>query len=87
MKVRVNSRYIFSPAGFDRFNPIHFGLKEGDTVKVIHKHGCPPANTMGQCYVERDGVWMGMVATASLVSVHAYLALDKTKPIDIREVK
>lgn len=70
MKVRVVSKYIFEANGFDRFVPVHLGiLKNGDVVKVVNQTGCPPANTMGQCYVERDGVFMGMVSTSSLTKV------------------
>jgi hypothetical protein len=65
-KVRVHSHYYFNPNCFDTFSPAHRGLRRGDKVKVVNLRGCPPANTMGQCYVERDGVFMGMVSTSSL---------------------
>jgi hypothetical protein len=49
MKVRVNSTYVYTPAWIDRNHPI----ARGDLVRVINLHGCPPANTMGHCYVVR----------------------------------
>lgn len=67
MKVRANSTYRFEPVGMDIYRPAHHGLDRGDIVKVVNLHGCPPANTMGQCHVQRDGKFMGMVSTNSLV--------------------
>ena len=69
MRVRVNSKYKYEPVILDKCNPANTGLEEGDIVKVINKYGCPPANTMGQCYVEKDGKFMGMVCTNSLVKI------------------
>jgi hypothetical protein len=68
MRVRVGSIYVFNPEGFDRFDP-KTDLEPGELVRVINLSGAPPANTMGQCYVEREnnpGVFTGMVSTASL---------------------
>lgn len=72
-KVRVGATYVFKPVPIDRFlmapQAVKEGwLKEGDLVKVINCHGCPPANTMGHCYIEKDGKFCGMVCTNSLVS-------------------
>lgn len=70
MRVRVNSKYFYHPVPMDRFNPpygVTAGyMKAGDEVKVVNQHGCPPANTMGMCYVEKDGQFCGMVCTNSL---------------------
>ena len=69
-KVRVGSKYKYEPVPLDRFiSPPIGDLKEGDIVTVVNKYGCPKANTMGQCYVEKDGVFMGMVCTNSLKKV------------------
>ena len=70
MKVRVNNYYYFYPVPMDRFNPC-YGLeqgllKEGDRVKVVNKFGCPKANTMNHCYIEKDGQFLGMVCCNSL---------------------
>jgi hypothetical protein len=68
MKVRVNSIYRFNPNGWDRFDA-RGELKPGDLVKVVNIHGCPPANTMGQCYVRLVGdssKAFQMVSTGSL---------------------
>ena len=74
-KVRVGSVYIFDPVIMDRNT-----LPKGTVVKVVNLHGCPPANTMGMCYVLKenleiysekyDGHWEfhGMVCTNSLVN-------------------
>jgi len=66
MRVRVNSTYRFDPVPMDLISPAHQGLVKGDIVKVVNLHGCPKANTMGHCHVEKDGKFMGMVNTNSL---------------------
>lgn len=66
-KVRVNAHYIFYPNFLDRFDG-RTGLVPGSVVKVINLHGCPPANTMGHCYVEFEGKFVGMVHCNSLYS-------------------
>lgn len=66
MRVRVNSTYTYRPVLFDVCNP-PFGVSPGDKVKVVNLHGCPRANTMGMCHVEKDGTFAGMVMTNSLV--------------------
>jgi hypothetical protein len=70
MKVRVNSTYRFQPNGWDTLRACGDLLKPGDLVQVINLHGCPPANTMGQCYVRLVGdssKAFQMVSTGSLV--------------------
>jgi hypothetical protein len=69
MKVRVNSVYQFNPNGWDTFDACGQLLKPGDLVQVINVYGCPPANTMGQCYVRLVGdssKAFQMVSTGSL---------------------
>lgn len=67
MKVRANSQYIYYPNFLDRSRPAHYlNLVPGDVVRVVNMHGCPPANTMGQCHVELNGQFAGMVSTNSL---------------------
>ena len=68
-KVRVGSKYRYTPVIMDACFPVNQGLKVGDIVKVINMYGCPKANTMGQCYVEKNGVFMGMVCTNSLEKI------------------
>jgi hypothetical protein len=66
-KVRVNSKYRYNPVFLDKFKPaIPGALVKGDIVKVVNKFGCPPANTMGMAYVEKDGKFCGMVCCNSL---------------------
>lgn len=69
MKVRANSSYIFNPVPMDIFSPAHQGLEKGDVVTVVNLHGCPKCNTMGQCHVEKDGTFMGMVNCNSLEKI------------------
>ena len=76
MKVRANAHYYFTPNLMDIYSPAHRGLKHGDKVKVVNLHGCPKANVMGQCHVERDGVFMGMVSVNSL---------QKEKPVEVEK--
>jgi hypothetical protein len=70
MRVRVNSTYIFKANGWDTFDAKHNGyLSDGDLVRVVDLHGCPKANTMGQCYVRKVGDTsnaFAMVSTGSL---------------------
>lgn len=68
-KVRVGSTYVYNPVLFDVWNPPVGGLKKGDKVQVVNLHGCPKANTMGMCYVNKDGKFGGMVMTNSLVPI------------------
>lgn len=70
MRVRNKSFYYFYPVLMDRCSPC-YGLSrglvsEGDKVQVVNQHGCPPANTMGHCYIEKDGHFLGLVCTNSL---------------------
>jgi hypothetical protein len=70
MKVRVGSQYQYQPSTIDLIDPkTRPQLQPGDVVKVINLRGAPPANTMGQCHVEKDGKFVGMVATASLQKI------------------
>ncbi len=69
MRVRVNSIYRFNPNGWDRLRACGDLVKSGDLVRVINLPGCPPANTMGQCYVRLVGdssKAFQMVSTGSL---------------------
>jgi len=52
MRVKANSKYFFYPVPIDRINARAMSLfKLGDHVRVINLYGCPPANTMGLCYI------------------------------------
>jgi hypothetical protein len=71
MYVRVGSNYRYTAGHFmDRIDPrLNEYLKEGDLVKVINVPGCPPANTMGHCYVRLVGdssKAFVMISTSSL---------------------
>lgn len=69
-RVRVGSIYAYDPCLMDLSNPPFGNPEKGDILRVINKHGCPPANTMGMCYVERlTGEFMGLVCTNSLVKL------------------
>ena len=69
-RVCVGKTYKYVPVMFDSLNPAIPGLlKPGDILKVVNKFGCPKANTMGMCYVEKDGVFGGMVMTNSLEDI------------------
>lgn len=64
-KVRVNSEYYYNPVGMDIWDS-RTTLKKGDKVKVENLRGCPPANTMGHCYVTLNGQFAGLVLCNSL---------------------
>lgn len=83
MRVRVNSIYRFQASGFDQFRPCGDLVKDGDLVQVINLHGCPPANTMGQCYVRLVGdssKAFQMVSTSSL-------SLDETPAQELKRLR
>jgi hypothetical protein len=67
-RVRVGSEYVYVPVLFDVCNPPAGGLSRGDVVKVVNLPGAPKANTMGMCYVDKAGVFGGMVMTNSLLT-------------------
>lgn len=67
MKVRVGLLYTYEANGMDRVHPVSTNnLQKGDVVKVINLPSAPKANTMGQCYVEKDGKFVCMVSCSSL---------------------
>jgi hypothetical protein len=67
-RVRVGGIYRYEPVGMDIWSPCNASLKSGALVKVINIYGCPPANTMGHCYVENFiGTFQGLVLCNSLV--------------------
>lgn len=70
MRVRVGSLYYFHRAGWDQFDG-RVEIPNGTLVRVINKPECPPANTMGHCYIEREATkeFLGLVCTASLEPV------------------
>ncbi len=68
MRVKVGKMYRYEADGFDRFDP-KTSLQTGDVVQVVNQRGCPPANTMGHCFVNKDGKFMGLVCCVSLAPV------------------
>ena len=67
MRVRVGRLYTYEANGMDQFHPVPGNtLKKGDVVKVVNLPSAPKANTMGQCYVDKDGEFSCMVSTSSL---------------------
>ena len=68
-RVRVGARYVFQPIVLDQltcWGVLQGLLHEGDVVRVVNLQGCPPANIMGHCYIEKDGQFCGLVSTYSL---------------------
>jgi hypothetical protein len=67
MKVRKGASYLFTAAGWDRFDRRDNTPADGTLVRVCTPYGCPPPNAMGHCFVETmDGKFIGLVSTASL---------------------
>ena len=65
-RVRAGARYIYDPVMLDVVHP-PYNLEPGDVVTVVNLHGCPKANTMGHCHVNKaDGTFGGLVCTNSL---------------------
>ena len=72
MRVRANTKYRYNPVPMDRINPPfgvsdgYINLRPGDTVTVVNLPGCPKANTMGHCHINKDDKFAGLVCTGSL---------------------
>lgn len=64
--VNVGQIYKFSPCYFDSVTSPVEGLMPGDIVRVVDRSGCPNPGIAGNCYVSKDGSFMGMVRLASL---------------------
>lgn len=75
-RVRVGSKYHFVPVAMDRCgsspSPAMGVVPIGAEVKVVNQRGCPPANTMGMCYIEYQGEFVGMVCCNSLLKKDEY---------------
>jgi hypothetical protein len=76
MKVTAGHEYIYQAEGCDRWDA-RTDLKNGERVRVVNLPGCPKANTMRMCHVERilpgprkpsayANGFAGLVLTASL---------------------
>jgi hypothetical protein len=66
--VKPGNHYVFTPNLMDIFDP-KTSLTKGDIVTVVELKGCPKANTMGHCHVEKNGVFQGLVHVNSLQAV------------------
>lgn len=66
-KVTVGKAYTYQPVMIDRIDPKTV-LRPGMVVEVVEKRGCPPANTMGHCFVSLSGTFQGLVHCNSLVA-------------------
>lgn len=71
MKVRVNKFYYYVPVLLDICDG-RTNLKKGDRVQVVNLPGCPKANTMNHCHVNKDGVFAGLVCCNSLLTEEEY---------------
>ena len=78
MRVRVNSLYVYDPVLPDRM--ANLPINKGDIVRVVNLHGCPKANTMGQCYVADPDTnhFLGMVCCNSLEPITEDVKLAET---------
>jgi hypothetical protein len=67
-RVRVGQRFTWEPVMLDACDPRLAWLAKGTELRVINLRGCPPANTMGHCYVETvaEKEFVGLVCCNSL---------------------
>lgn len=73
-RVRVGQVFAWKPVLLDKLDARLAGIEEGLFLKVINLRGCPPANTMGHCYVETmTGDFIGLVHCNSLQKLDAKL--------------
>lgn len=69
-KVRVGKVYEYNKNGFDWLDSKTPVITNGTKIRVVNLAGCPPANTMGQCYVQDlSGKFIGMIDTASCCKI------------------
>lgn len=79
-RVRVGTKYHFVPVFMDKQTSPAMGVVPiGEVVKVINQYGCPKANTMGSCYIEYNGRFVGMVCNNSLLNNAEYKEYLKLK--------
>jgi hypothetical protein len=76
-KVKVNSVYFYVPVLLDQMyagTRLGVRIELGRDVRVVNMHGCPPANTMGHCYVQDAGTgkFLGLVCCNSLLTRDEY---------------
>lgn len=73
-KVVTNRVYIYHANMLDRVDG-RTSLKDGDKVRVVRMHGCPPPNTMGHAHVAdpMTGEFIGLVHCNSLHTVEEYM--------------
>ena len=69
--VTPEKRYLCDPVLIDQTDPpvgVREGiLKAGDTVRCVELHACPPAGTMGHCFIQtQTGTFAGLVSINSL---------------------
>ena len=58
---------MYEANGMDLYHPVRENtLQKGDIVEVINLPNAPKANTMGNCYVAKDGRFVCMVSCSSL---------------------
>ena len=75
-RVRAGSVYIYHANNLDRWDG-RTRLVNGEPVRVVNRHGCPPANTMGHAFVENlddHDKRGGLVHTNSLHTRAEYVA-------------
>jgi hypothetical protein len=73
VKVFAGRHYIYVPNLLDRVDG-GTSLVSGDEVVVVNLPGCPKANTMGHCHVNRlDGSFAGLVHCNSLHTKEEYI--------------
>lgn len=65
-RVVAGHTYRYKPVGCDIWDA-RTNLEPGEFVRVVNMPGCPRANTMGHCHVNRmDGRFAGLVLCNSL---------------------
>ena len=67
-KVKARKLYKYNPVPLDIYDA-KTDLKKGDIVKVVNLAGCPKANTMGHCHVEKTNRFAGLIHCNSLTDL------------------
>ena len=66
-RVRVGCWYVYNANLLEIAHPQEPFIEDGTIVKVKNLHGCPPANTMGHCYVfNTSGEFLRLVSCGAL---------------------
>jgi hypothetical protein len=82
-RVRANATYFYDPCFLDKHGDASSKFNRGDKVRVVNLYGCPPANTMGHCYIVAADAKKNACGNYETFAMVAVGSLEKTKPAEV----